>query len=320
MKKSALAFGTIPALVVATTGGFHVGGNHQNSDPVSSQSEMPSAAEAPDFVLIGSYVLMEQAFERALVILAMRLACQIEKSPAGDGYLLLADPAEVNRIHDELRMYEQEQSVPAPMVVEAIEFEAGALTTALWVLSLCVVFWLQRDHPQIIAQGIASSQAIFEHGEWWRPFTALFLHADLMHLLSNIASGVLFGTWVCRALGPWLGWSLILAAGTLGNALNSASRINEPFSSLGASTAVFGALGILTGFAVFQAIRDRSSPKNFRHLIPLGGGLVLLSWMGAGSDPRTDVGGHLCGFALGVLLGLMAAWWRRGHTRPALSA
>lgn len=264
-------------------------------------------------MLIGCYVGMAPAFERALVILAMGLACQIEKEPTGDGYVLLAEPDEVERIRDELALYEQEQE-QAPRVrveVATAEYDSGALPTALWVVCLCAVFWLQRDHPAMVAGGVSSAQEIFVNDEWWRPFTALFLHADRMHLLSNVASGVLFGTWVCRSLGPWLGWTLILAAGTLGNSLNAASRLDTPFASLGASTAVFGALGILTGVAIYQVTRDRPGPRSFRYLVPLGGGMVLLSWLGVGSDPRTDVTGHVCGFAVGILLGVAAAWWPR---------
>jgi len=282
---------------------------------VTDLSETPSPAEAPDFILVGAYAGMAQAFERALVILAMGLACQIEKQPAGDGYVLLAEPGEVERIRAELAMYEQEQAVPAPVVAVPREYDGGALPTALWVMTLCGVFWLQGDHPELVSNGVSSTHAIFEGGEWWRPFTALFLHADRMHLLSNLASGVLFGTWVCRSIGPWLGWALILTAGTLGNSLNAISRFDTSFASLGASTAVFGALGILTGVAVYQVTRDRPGPRSFRYLVPLGGGLVLLSWFGVGSDPRTDVTGHVCGFAAGVMLGIAAAWWRRGEVQ-----
>jgi len=266
-------------------------------------------------MLVGCYGGMAAAFERALVILAMGLACQIEKEPTGDGYVLLAEPGAVERIQEELAMYEHEQAQPVLIEVAAAEYDAGALPTALWVACLCAVFWLQRDHPTMVAQGVCSAQGIFEDGEWWRPFTALFLHADRTHLLSNVASGVLFGTWVCRSLGPWLGWTLILAAGTLGNSLNAASHLDSAFASLGASTAVFGALGILTGVAIFQTTRDRPGPKIFRYLVPLGGGLVLLSWLGVGSDPRTDVAGHVCGFAVGILLGVAAAWWPRHPTQ-----
>jgi glutamyl-Q tRNA(Asp) synthetase len=283
--------------------------------PVSRPVAESNPAGSADFVPVGSYAELAQAFEMALVILAMRLACQIEKAAVGGGYVLLADPGEVERIMVELAIYEQEQAVPAPVVVTPLEYDSGELLTALWVLSLCVTFWLQREYPWIEARTVVSTQAIFGNGEWWRVISALFLHADLMHLLSNIASGVLFGTWVCRSLGPWLGWALILMAGALGNGLNAASRMDASFMSLGASTAVFGALGILTGYAIFQAIRDRAGTTSFRYLVPFGGGLVLLSWMGVSSDPRIDVGAHVCGFGVGIVLGLLAAWGRRNAVK-----
>ena len=274
---------------------------------------MPLGVEPPEFVPIGFYSDVNAAFEEALVILAMGLACQVEDDPAG-GYALFADPAEAERIHAELACYQQEQSAPLPVVVTLKDYPAGSVLTALWIVALCWSFRMQETMPGWVAGGVSSPDGLFDRGEWWRPFTALFLHADLAHLASNVASGVLFATWVCRSIGPLLGWVLILLAGTLGNAVNAATHRGEGFSSLGASTAVFGALGILTGFAVFQTIREHSGLRNFRYLLPFGCGMVLLSMMGVGSDPRTDVTGHVCGFLAGGLLGLAAG--RRGKPQP----
>jgi membrane associated rhomboid family serine protease len=263
-------------------------------------------------VPVGYYAELNTAFDEALVVLAMGLACQVEPDPAG-GYALLADPAESDRIQAELECYQQEQAQPPPIVAPLVDYSSGSVLTACWILSLCWSYWMQENSPGWVDSGASSPARLFENGEFWRPFTALFLHADLMHLFSNIISGILFGTWVCRSIGPLLGWALILLAGTLGNAVNAASHLGEPFASLGASTAVFGALGILTGFTVFHALRQHSRLGNFRYLVPLGCGLVLLSWMGVGSDPRTDVTGHVCGFLAGLLLGFAAG--RRGTTR-----
>lgn len=248
----------------------------------------------------------DPAFEDALVILAMGLACQIEPDPSGNGFQVLAESAHSDRIHYELHCYHEEQAQPAPRPPELADHPSGSVLTALWAAVLCASFWMQDQHAGWTASGWSSPEEIFQRGEWWRPFTALFLHGDLMHLLGNIASGTLFATWVCRSIGPILGWLLILTAGTIGNFLNASSHLGEPFSSLGASTAVFGALGILTGFAVFHALREQSQVRHFRYLIPLGGGLVLLSMTGVGSDPRTDVTAHLCGFAAGFIAGFAA--------------
>ncbi len=47
-------------------------------------------------------------------------------------------------------------------------------------------------------------------GEWWRVVTALTLHADLPHLLSNLVFGALFGYPAARLFGPGVAWFLIL--------------------------------------------------------------------------------------------------------------
>jgi membrane associated rhomboid family serine protease len=265
----------------------------------------PSVAEASDFVPVGYFAELDAAFDGALVILAMGLACQVEPDPAG-GYSLLADPADSSRVLAELECYQEEQAQPPPVVVPLVDYPSGSVLTASWILILCWSFWMQDQMPGWVSSGLSSPEELYRGGEWWRPFTALFLHADLMHLFSNIGSGVLFGTWVCRSIGPLLGWTLILLAGALGNAVNAASHLDERFASLGASTAVFGALGILTGFTAFQTLKQHTGWGNFRYLLPLGTGLVLLSMMGVGSDPRTDVTGHVCGFLAGLLLGLAA--------------
>jgi membrane associated rhomboid family serine protease len=102
---------------------------------------------------------------------------------------------------------------------------------------------------------------------------------------------------------------LVLASGTLGNALTAWAYAPEPFQSIGASTAVFGALGILTGYGVYVALAFPQTSPWRAVLLPVGGGVALLGWFGAGGVD-TDVGGHLAGFGCGLALGFAAAWWR----------
>jgi membrane associated rhomboid family serine protease len=82
-------------------------------------------------------------------------------------------------------------------------------------------------------------------GEWWRPLTALSLHADAGHLLGNAAFGSFFGYTVARYLGNGFGWLAIVASGALGNLINGLVS-GADHRSIGASTAVFAALGLLS--------------------------------------------------------------------------
>ncbi len=254
------------------------------------------------------YPEVGDAFEEMLVVLAMGLACQVDEDPEG-GFVLLVHPDYTGAVFRELDCYRAEQAVPPPPPAPPIRDHGnGAPLTALWALALGWSFWMQGHDPTWTARGVSSPRGIFGNDEWWRPFTSLFLHADVGHLMGNVAFGVFFGTWVSRAIGPFRGWMLVLLSGTLGNLLNAMLRQSERFSSLGASTAVFGALGMLTGIAVFQSVRDHSRRGRFRYLLPLAGGLAMFSMWGAGPDPQIDVSGHVCGFLSGLALGTLAAW------------
>ena len=147
---------------------------------------------------------------------------------------------------------------------------------------------------------------MIDRGEWWRPFTALFLHKDVGHLAGNLVGGVIFATLVARSVGPLLGWTMILACGTLGNIITSRLTYPEPFLSIGASTAVFAALGILSGFGISETLRERVGQPWLRITAPVLAGVILLGWLGGGHDPQTDVLGHVFGFGSGLAAGAAA--------------
>ena len=86
------------------------------------------------------------------------------------------------------------------------------------------------------------------------------------------------------------------------------SRLTYPeaFVSLGASTAVFAALGILSGLGVAETLRDRARLPWVRISAPFLAGLVLLGWLGGGGGhgSNTDVLGHVFGFSSGLVAGV----------------
>ncbi len=155
--------------------------------------------------------------------------------------------------------------------------------------------------------GSSASDRIFE-GEWWRTITALTLHMDLPHLLGNAAALAIFATAVCASLGPGLGTALILLSGAIGNAASAAAH-GSGHVAVGASTAVFGAVGILCGqqFVRRRSLRSRSAPA----WLALAAGVGLLALLGTAE--RSDLAAHASGLAVGTLLGALVA---RLLTRP----
>jgi membrane associated rhomboid family serine protease len=140
-------------------------------------------------------------------------------------------------------------------------------------------------------------------GEWWRALTALTLHVDADHLLGNIAFGAFFTYFVGRYLGSGVGWFAILMSGALGNLLNGWLAAPD-HRSIGASTAVFGALGLLPAHTWRRGFPPGTSFRG--RVAPLIAGLGLLAYTGTGGA-NTDIGAHLTGFVSGFGIGLLAA-------------
>ncbi len=274
-----------------------------------------------DLLDVGAYPDLKQAQEHGLVILAMGEACWVTETEATGGFSVLAERDRAPEILRELQAYDREQDNPQPAPAfeyEMFRYPSGWDVYGVWVIALLLTYVWQNEDPSLVIRAQSSSLGLFREGEWWRPFSALFLHADPAHLLGNLLSGMLFGTLVAKSLGPWRGWALILACGTLGNILTSALVYPEPFLSIGASTAVFGALGILSGLGFAAMLHARIHLPLAKTTAPVLAGIILLGWLGAGGGPdgTTDVLGHVFGFSSGVISGFLLGHLTR-HSRLA---
>jgi hypothetical protein len=123
----------------------------------------------------------------------------------------------------------------------------------------------------------APMPAAFWTARVYRCATALLLHADAAHIAGNMAGMGLFGGAVCVVTGSGVGWLMILASGIFGNLMN-ALAYETGHMSVGASTAVFGAVGIL---CAFQAVNAAKTGKGWkRTALAFGSGVALLAFLG----------------------------------------
>lgn len=146
----------------------------------------------------------------------------------------------------------------------------------------------------------ASSSRILA-GEWHRTLTALFLHAGWPHLLGNMAGLIIFATGVFQICGDGVGWALLLTASALANAVNALWFAGMGHTSFGASTLVFAAAGLLASGGTLRRLSAHT--PLWRAVMPLGAGLAILAFSGAG--PGSDVTGHLLGFGFGLAAGIL---------------
>ena len=171
----------------------------------------------------------------------------------------------------------------------------------VWIVLILLACYAAIDHYGGISHFApifgASAEAILK-GERYRTVTALMLHGDLVHLIANLASGALFFSLVCGLRGPGVGMLSCLVSGILGNYF-TAMFYEKNHISIGASTAIFGAVGILAGL---RSIRPAGNPeRRFGSWIPIGSGICLLAWLSGGE--RTDLMAHLFGFISGLGIG-----------------
>jgi rhomboid protease GluP len=266
--------------------------------------------EAPDgLVAVAVFADYTAASEAGLAVLAMGAAYWMIRHESG--YVLCVAAAREAAVRRELSEFAAMASRRrTPRTLEYREFAFGWLSFALFA-ALLIACFVWQQHAPIVERGRVDAVAMVEQGQWWRAVTALTLHADLVHMLSNLLAGAGFAFFVCRFFSAALGWLLILLSGIAGNALNAQVHFPATHHSLGASTAVFGALGLLTGVGLWAAL---SAPDERlllpRWLLPLFAGLTLLGLLGLG-DEHVDVAAHLSGFLCGLVLGTLAAGFQR---------
>lgn len=258
-----------------------------------------------------------EAREWCLVLAARGLPYVVKTVPGG--YRVHVPVRRAEEAARELAGYLGEkvaiEPAPAPRPVDATR------QATLWAMSgLAVLFSLLLTPSRLVgrrldwkALGAGDTTAMLD-GQWWRAVTALTLHADPAHLFGNLVSGAIFMVLLCRETGVGAGFFLAAAAGTAGNALKA--LIQGPGQHfLGASTAVFAALGLLAGLRTFF---DRKG-LSIRDIAPAGAGVMLLAMLGMGEEEfggRIDMAGHGLGFAAGFALGALSAWPLSRFGRP----
>lgn len=257
------------------------------------------------WVQVGRFRARTAAEQHALVLVARGIDCRLMPQVDG-GVALTVTPVDALRAHHELARYAEEnrhQSRPAVPLRSLAAGLEGALAYCAVLFCLYGAPRRQAFSWDWWAAGAAQAGLIVD-GEWWRTLTALGLHADISHLASNLVFGSGLGLLLAQLLGTGLAWLAILLAGAFGNTL---SALLQPatHTAVGASTAVFGALGILAALAWKRQVAIWR--LRLRRWLPFGAGLMLLAYLGFGGE-RTDVMAHVAGFVAGGALGVGLAF------------
>jgi rhomboid protease GluP len=205
----------------------------------------------------------------------------------------------------ELDAYEADLPPPRSVLDRLPKISLPTMFVYLWILALSYSAQLQLGELWE-ELGRMDSGAV-AGGDWWRPATALLLHADTGHLLANVLFGALFVGLLAADTGMGVALGVMLLSGILGNTLNACFYSGETHLSIGASTAVFGCIGVLAGRRAAGAIRERQGKLWKALLVPIGAGLAFLAWIGSDTSGPTDYMAHFWGLLMGILLGIVVS-------------
>lgn len=254
-----------------------------------------------------------------LVLQAMGLPHGILEVDRSFVVVARSDVADLAR--EELLRYERENVGWPPREIASQPISQGIHAAIVYSGVMALGYLLQHENRYGVdwAEVGRADAGLIRAGEWWRAITALSLHVDLPHVAGNIVFGAVFGIILAQSIGVGLAWWGFLLSGALGNFVNAWFQAPSHLS-MGASTAVFGALGLQVAFEWMR--RHELRYRGWRRWAPLVMGVALLGWLGTGGasidDPKAirgtlekvDVMAHVFGFGAGAALGILLGMQR----------
>jgi membrane associated rhomboid family serine protease len=179
------------------------------------------------------------------------------------------------------------------------------VTAALLAINI-VAFLLQQVPGLHVTDLGVNFGPLTISGEYWRLFTAGFLHGGIIHIALNMWCLWSLGRLSERLFGKWQTFAIYMVTGVGGALLSIAN--NPQHGELGASGAVFGIVGAVIAGVKFGELNISSGEK--KAIISSAVSFAVLNFMlgfsGFGSSVvgRVDNMCHLGGFITGLMVGL----------------
>ena len=251
----------------------------------------------------------------SLALASQGIEAVIDHLPEDSGWQLLVPRPDYEKAVETLRQYELEnRGWPwrQPLAGTDLRFDWRSI---VWVGLLVLFFWL--DTRFALRGAGAMDGDLFKHGQWWRLFTAIWLHADAGHLASNATLGLVLIGLVMSRYGSMLGLLMACLTGAGGNFLEALVTA-QSYRSIGASGVVMGCLGLLAvpSLGLRRMLKEHAGTNKARQPAQIirtalryvmtavfaGVMLFVLVALGPGTDVRAHLGGFLCGLTIAGLL------------------
>lgn len=164
-----------------------------------------------------------------------------------------------------------------------------------------------EDAVFMVKHGAVFAPFVILGGEYYRLFTAMFLHFGAAHLANNMLVLLVLGEKMEKALGHVKYLIFYLASGLAANGISLAVTLRRGMAdvSAGASGAIFGVVGgLVYVIAIHHGQLDGLTNRQMGFMILL---MLYHGFTSSGVDNVAHIGGLISGFLLGILL------YRRKH-------
>lgn len=182
-------------------------------------------------------------------------------------------------------------------------YKSSYITLALLAINVVVFLLCSFAFGWMYEKGAMITEVVLRDGQYYRLFTAMFLHADPQHLINNMLMLALGGAIVEHYTGHAFYFFLYMLSGLFGNMISMAYEIQNRLSwvSVGASGAIMG----LVGFVVVWILVNRKTFIRSRNLMIrlglLGVFVIEACFFQKGANTAAHTGGFLTGAVLGVI-------------------
>jgi membrane associated rhomboid family serine protease len=162
------------------------------------------------------------------------------------------------------------------------------------------------NDPEVLHRiGALDAYSVVAEGEYWRLFTALFLHGGFIHLLFNVFALYVLGPPLERSIGTMRFVMCYLISGLASGAgvvVLTVMGLVQPAQLIGASGSIMGIVGAWAGLL----LRHRHVPQAKQRLANVGL-IVAIQIAFDLSTPQVSMAAHLCGLVAGFFLGFILA-------------
>jgi membrane associated rhomboid family serine protease len=179
-------------------------------------------------------------------------------------------------------------------------------TNSLLILA-CIVasLWAWQQDPAFAERNLIFSARNFQHGRFWTLGVALFVHANVFHLLGNMLFLFVFGSTLEKSVGAEKLLAIFFTGGFLSFILSPAF-LPRGTGMLGASAAIFALAGSVMLIRPLKFSWLFLAPQGLIAMIYFIYNLVLVYQKSriAGYDPQVAYVAHIIGFITGIPFGI----------------